>query len=583
MGLFKKYPKGYKIIKKSSLFDKKWYVQMYHVKGNPYLHYLEKGWKLGYNPSADFDGNKYLLFNLDVAKNNINPLYHYEVFGKKEGRRIHKKNKKVVYTCIAGAYDSLLQHKYINNDYDYICFTDNQEWLNKKIIGHWEMKKVVEIENNAHFVNRWHKMHPHTLFSEYDESIYIDGNLLFLTDYIFKEIEAQDNSLLIPRHYKNSCIYEELGYILECGRDSQENIDKIKKLLEENNFPKKIGLCENNIIFRKHHDEKIIKIMEEWWNLVLNVCPRDQTSLMYVLWKNNYLDKLSTIENGKTNKLNFRFVSHAVRSITNIKRICLFAGYSKINKIEDYVVNYLKYLSLFADIYYLADCELPDKEIEKIKPYVKEAYSYRHEQYDFGSWKELTSKVGFEKMEEYDELIFANDSCYAPVFPFGKMFSVMQKKKVDFWGITENDMVISPHLQSYFIVFTKKVFSSDVFRGFVEGIGKAPEGIVDKKMIAKNYENTLTKILSSYGFLHSSYIPKGILANSNYKDLLLSESPFLKVKFLTTAKFCMENIALSLYFDFLQKNTIYDIELIKKHLPYADEAYLQDLDAKNRE
>ncbi|UUZ60016.1 hypothetical protein [Nocardioides sp. B-3] len=55
------------------------------------------------------------------------------------------------------------------------------------------------------------------------------------------------------------------------------------------------------------------------------------------------------------------------------RRVCLFAGYDGDGVIDDTVVAYLADLSRFADIYYLADCELADGELERIAPHTKGA------------------------------------------------------------------------------------------------------------------------------------------------------------------------------------------------------------------
>lgn len=85
-----KFPSEYKIIAKSKLFDKKWYLKHNPdvSKNDPILHYLQNGWKEGQNPSQKFDGNEYLKQYPDVKSANICPLIHYELFGKKENRTI---------------------------------------------------------------------------------------------------------------------------------------------------------------------------------------------------------------------------------------------------------------------------------------------------------------------------------------------------------------------------------------------------------------------------------------------------------------------------------------------------------------
>lgn len=82
------------ILKFSSLFDEKWYRKTYSINKNEdcAYHYLNYGWKMGFNPSLDFDGNKYLELYSDVKNANICPLLHYIKWGNKEGRKIEKVN-----------------------------------------------------------------------------------------------------------------------------------------------------------------------------------------------------------------------------------------------------------------------------------------------------------------------------------------------------------------------------------------------------------------------------------------------------------------------------------------------------------
>lgn len=76
------------IIRKSRYFDTYWYQHMYEVEGDPAQHYLEVGWKRGYNPSKFFRTEEYLALNPDVSEAQMNPLLHYELFGIVEGRFI---------------------------------------------------------------------------------------------------------------------------------------------------------------------------------------------------------------------------------------------------------------------------------------------------------------------------------------------------------------------------------------------------------------------------------------------------------------------------------------------------------------
>ncbi len=82
--------KNYHLIAKSKYFDKIWYVKTYpdvkRSRVDPVLHYLEKGWKEGRNPSLRFSTRNYFAANPDVKRANINPLLHYLRNGVKESR-----------------------------------------------------------------------------------------------------------------------------------------------------------------------------------------------------------------------------------------------------------------------------------------------------------------------------------------------------------------------------------------------------------------------------------------------------------------------------------------------------------------
>ena len=84
------------IINTSPLFDAKWYTETYlnnsekvELIVNPALHYLSKGYQLGYDPSIYFSTLRYLKKHKDVAKVKFNPLLHFEIHGRKEGRQYY--------------------------------------------------------------------------------------------------------------------------------------------------------------------------------------------------------------------------------------------------------------------------------------------------------------------------------------------------------------------------------------------------------------------------------------------------------------------------------------------------------------
>jgi hypothetical protein len=212
---------------------------------------------------------------------------------------------KVIYTCISGGYDNLIQHNYINFDYDYVCYTDNTELLKIKSYGVWKIKSLEYTESDNVRINRWHKIHPHILFPDYKESIYLDGNIDMRTNILFTLIKDFD-IIRIPIH-NGTCIYEECGRIIKSGKDTKDRVEKIINYLKIEGFPKNYGLNENCIIYRKHNDNKIIEMMNMWWYFIENYSKRDQLSLSFVLWKFNISPYNISFPNVRNDDTNFIF------------------------------------------------------------------------------------------------------------------------------------------------------------------------------------------------------------------------------------------------------------------------------------
>ena len=219
--------------------------------------------------------------------------------------------KGVIYTCIAGEYDDLIQHTCINHNYDYVCFTDNNDMIEKKQIGVWQILPLVfnKLDNikNA----RWHKVHPHVLFPNYEKSIWIDSNSDILTSKLFQLIENNvSKPLLVPLHFSRDCIYDECQACIMCEKESEQNANAMQAFLKSHNMPENYGLNETNILIRNHLNPQIIAIMEQWWDFIEKYSKRDQLSFSYVLYKNDITVPSISFENARLDFYNFDFVLH---------------------------------------------------------------------------------------------------------------------------------------------------------------------------------------------------------------------------------------------------------------------------------
>ena len=79
------------MLSKSEYFDGSYYGQQVqrlqaNLAKDLFGHYLQVGWRFGLDPHTEFSTNGYLAENPDVWKAGVNPLVHYEEWGKAEQR-----------------------------------------------------------------------------------------------------------------------------------------------------------------------------------------------------------------------------------------------------------------------------------------------------------------------------------------------------------------------------------------------------------------------------------------------------------------------------------------------------------------
>ena len=229
-------------------------------------------------------------------------------------------NKLVVYTGAFGDAYGFVPQKKIEG-VDFLCFTDNI----KKVKYPWKPIELKADQENEVLRNRHPKLLPHLYFQNYDVSIYIDSNFLIIGD-LFSLINKLGNFKMATFDHTQTddarnCIYEEYEAILEIGKQngSYKDAPSIMKdqidLLRKEGYPEKNGLIKGGVLIRKHNDAKVIKVMEDWWEMVSTRSKRDQLSFNYVAWKNNFK---SAIIDGDVRRGNpyFYFLTSARKSYT---------------------------------------------------------------------------------------------------------------------------------------------------------------------------------------------------------------------------------------------------------------------------
>lgn len=190
-------------------------------------------------------------------------------------------NRKVIYTCIIGGYDSLLQPLRVDDSFDYVCFVEPGSVL-KGRQGVWQIREFPSPTLDAGLDSRYPKMHPHLLLPEYECSLWIDGNILVKDTTIYEAYDAAEKSGVIyagVSHPARDCVYAEARKCRDMRYISYADLARIWLTYFLNGIRTHAGLLENNLIFRRHSDPRIIRLDEMWWQKVLHFCRRDQLSL----------------------------------------------------------------------------------------------------------------------------------------------------------------------------------------------------------------------------------------------------------------------------------------------------------------
>jgi lipopolysaccharide biosynthesis protein len=180
-------------------------------------------------------------------------------------------------------------------------------------------------------------------------------------------------------------------------------------------------------------------------------------------------------------------------------------------------------------------------------------YERVNEGRDFGAWSWAIKNNIIPDNTDY--LLLTNDSLYGPIFPLKPILETMQSKPdIDFWGLTDS-YERGWHLQSYFLLFSKKVFLSDKFKRV---FSQEFEGLT-KLHIIKKGELQLSKLLSDSGFKGSAYIPYSHL-NPDF-EVGDSKNPTL---------FFWEQLLEKFHFPFIKKELILQNP---ENIPHTDRIF----------
>lgn len=238
--------------------------------------------------------DKILSYRLFYAK--VQYMKRYK--GEKNKYKLSKfsQGKIAVYTANIGLYDNLQEPEFISSDIDYYCFTDNKSYKSDIWNVRYINNKCTSPEENARLV-RHYKFFPAEHLPNYDISIWVDSKYKIIGDLRrYTALYSHGSPMLSFPHFFRDCIYDEAATCIDIGKGNPAMICNQINNYRLNRYPQHHGLYENGCIVRWQKDKQLKKIMNDWWKEINQHSLRDQISLPYVFWKNNFLPDICDLD-----------------------------------------------------------------------------------------------------------------------------------------------------------------------------------------------------------------------------------------------------------------------------------------------
>lgn len=268
-------------------------------------------------------------------------------------------------------------------------------------------------------------------------------------------------------------------------------------------------------------------------------------------------------------------------------RMVIYFFQDKKGIIDDYIIYMLENIKKYSEkIVFVSNVKLEKIQSEKIEHLNCTLINDSKIQSKFDGYKVGILNVGFENIKEYNKIILMNDSIIGPINSFQDVFNDMEKRDIDFWGITryygtnknkygeplENE--IKEYPETDFIVFSKRMICSNEFKKCWE------EKINDLIIIKDNYqrEYEFIKIFEKRGFKWDTWIRKKEFEILNSDELIfypkylvkINKCPIIKknIFYMDYGNILNESVGSNAkeLIEFLEEESIYDTSLIYQNI-----------------
>lgn len=261
----------------------------------------------------------------------------------------------------------------------------------------------------------------------------------------------------------------------------------------------------------------------------------------------------------------------------NVRRIAIMTIFDTEGHLDEYA-EYLisKTLEICSRLIVVSNHKLDGESKSVILKYTEEVYERENVGFDAGAYKDVITKyAGIQEICKYDELVLLNDTYYGPFDSWEPVFDAMASQDVNFWGITKiygsqlDEQYEKDRIQSYFLVFRKKIIKSHTFMDYWNNL-QYPATYKDAVI---EFEIGIYEWLKDGGFrdgVYAEVMGCGVREGVNmYRDnsyVLVSRygCPIIRRKNLYGATANYNNAVKTV--EYVDKNMQYDVKFIRNNI-----------------
>jgi rhamnosyltransferase len=197
--------------------------------------------------------------------------------------------------------------------------------------------------------------------------------------------------------------------------------------------------------------------------------------------------------------------------------LAVFAHFDPGGQVAPHVERYLAELRAAVDRLVVVSTAKLDAEARGTLEGYGDLVERENVGYDFYSWKTGLDHV--RGWDRYDRVLICNDSVVGPMRPMAEILGPTAPEDVDFWGMTSSNE-LSPHVQSWFVVFERDAVGS----GLLHGFWAAMQPISSRAEVIRRYEVGLSRLLLTAGLRMGTYLrvrtPSAIRAEMRHRVAL---------------------------------------------------------------